>query len=93
MGGFLSSCFTLPRPRPRPPPPLQQDHLTQPIMGSSGLPYASVDLSLRALAGKAEGFGRMAIGGLHGSLYRVVNLDGIVSCFFLCVCVFGDLLV
>lgn len=62
-------------------------------MGSSGLPYASVDLSLRALAGKAEGFGRMAIGGLHGSLYRVVNLDGIVSCFFFCVCVFGDLLV
>ncbi|XP_038689677.1 probable pectate lyase 4 isoform X2 [Tripterygium wilfordii] len=38
------------------------------------LPYADVDFSLRALAGRAEGFGRFAIGGLHGLLYHVTNL-------------------
>ncbi|KAE8099471.1 hypothetical protein FH972_017452 [Carpinus fangiana] len=37
------------------------------------LPYAHVDSSLRALAGQAEGFGRHAIGGLHGPLYRVTT--------------------
>ena len=40
------------------------------------LPYALVDSSLRALAGQAEGFGRAAIGGLHGSVYCVTNLEG-----------------
>lgn len=40
------------------------------------LPYAHVDSSLRALAGQAEGFGRLAIGGLHGPLYRVTTLGG-----------------
>lgn len=40
------------------------------------LPYAHVDSSLRALAGQAEGFGRAAIGGLHGSVYCVTNLAG-----------------
>ncbi|KAK8969029.1 hypothetical protein KSP40_PGU001987 [Platanthera guangdongensis] len=39
------------------------------------LPYKDVDCSLRALAGKAEGFGRNSIGGLHGDLYAVTNLD------------------
>lgn len=39
------------------------------------LPYALVDSSLRALAGQAEGFGRAAIGGLHGSVYCVTNLE------------------
>lgn len=40
------------------------------------LPYAHVDSSLRALAGQAEGFGRLAIGGLHGPLYHVTTLAG-----------------
>ncbi|XP_074568523.1 putative pectate lyase 4 [Curcuma longa] len=38
------------------------------------LPYAHVDTSLRALAGQAEGFGRFAIGGLHGPVYYVTSL-------------------
>ncbi|CAH2064074.1 unnamed protein product [Thlaspi arvense] len=38
------------------------------------LPYAEVDCSLRALAGRAEGFGRFAVGGLHGDLYVVTSL-------------------
>ncbi|PKA63269.1 putative pectate lyase 4 [Apostasia shenzhenica] len=38
-------------------------------------PYADVDENLRALAGKAEGFGRRAMGGLHGGLYFVTNLS------------------
>ncbi|MQM06834.1 hypothetical protein Taro_039669 [Colocasia esculenta] len=40
----------------------------------AALPYAHVDGSLRAIAGQAEGFGRCAIGGLHGSLYCVTSL-------------------
>ncbi|MED6136868.1 hypothetical protein PIB30_059821 [Stylosanthes scabra] len=39
------------------------------------LPYADVDSSLRDIAGSAEGFGRHAIGGLHGSLYVVTTLS------------------
>lgn len=42
------------------------------------LPYPHVDSSLRALAAQAEGFGRSAIGGLHGSVYCVTNLSGII---------------
>lgn len=42
----------------------------------SSLPYAHVDRSLRALAGQAEGFGRFAVGGLHGPLYCVTTLAG-----------------
>ncbi|KAK9920751.1 hypothetical protein M0R45_029297 [Rubus argutus] len=38
------------------------------------LPYSHVDSSLRALAAQAEGFGRLAIGGLHGPLYHVTTL-------------------
>ncbi|XVF55349.1 hypothetical protein PTKIN_Ptkin06aG0030200 [Pterospermum kingtungense] len=38
------------------------------------LPYSNVDSSLRGLAGQAEGFGRFAIGGLHGPLYHVTTL-------------------
>ncbi|XP_021831381.1 probable pectate lyase 4 [Prunus avium] len=38
------------------------------------LPYAHVDASLRALAAQAEGFGRLAIGGLRGALYHVTTL-------------------
>ncbi|XP_038883952.1 probable pectate lyase 4 [Benincasa hispida] len=50
------------------------------------LPYAHVDSSLRALAAQAEGFGRSAIGGLHGSVYCVTNLadDGPGSLRFGC---------
>ena len=40
------------------------------------LPYARVESTLRALAGQAEGFGRSAIGGLHGRLYHVTTLAG-----------------
>lgn len=40
------------------------------------LPYAHVDLSLRGLAGQAEGFGRLALGGLNGAVYRVTTLAG-----------------
>ncbi|WCJ28237.1 Pectin lyase-like superfamily protein [Euphorbia peplus] len=40
----------------------------------ANMPYADVDSSLRALAGKAEGFGRCAIGGLHGPIYPVTTL-------------------
>ncbi|KAF5747545.1 pectate lyase 4 [Tripterygium wilfordii] len=38
------------------------------------LPYSHVDSSLRALAAQAEGFGRFAVGGLHGPLYHVTTL-------------------
>ncbi|KAJ0983947.1 hypothetical protein J5N97_002303 [Dioscorea zingiberensis] len=38
------------------------------------LPYSNIDESLRGLAGKAEGFGHHAIGGLHGDVYCVTSL-------------------
>jgi hypothetical protein len=41
-------------------------------------PYAGVDIHLRGLAGAAEGFGSAAIGGLHGEVYHVTSLAGIV---------------
>ncbi|XP_014512642.1 putative pectate lyase 21 [Vigna radiata var. radiata] len=44
------------------------------MAGIQMLPYGDVDSNLRAMAGCAEGFGRHAIGGLHGSLYIVTNL-------------------
>ncbi|KAF8402821.1 hypothetical protein HHK36_010912 [Tetracentron sinense] len=44
------------------------------ISKMASLPYAHVDCSLRALAGQAEGFGRSAIGGVHGPLYHVTTL-------------------
>ncbi|CAA6669351.1 unnamed protein product [Spirodela intermedia] len=65
------------RPAPlRPPnlshlpaaPPPRKDQM------AALLPYASADQCLRSLAGKAEGFGRFAIGGLHGAVYRVTTL-------------------
>jgi pectate lyase len=40
------------------------------------LPYHGVDSTLRSLAGQAEGFGRHAIGGLHGEIYHVTTLEG-----------------
>ncbi|CAF1888251.1 unnamed protein product [Brassica oleracea] len=39
------------------------------------LPYADVDCNLRALTGRAEGFGRFAAGGLHGDLCVVTSLS------------------
>jgi len=42
----------------------------------ASLPYADMDFSSRALAGRAEGFGRFSIGGLHGPLYSVTTLAG-----------------
>lgn len=50
---------------------------------ASSLPYATVDSTLRALAGQAEGFGRSAIGGLHGSLYHVTTLAGSYTRFWI----------
>ncbi|XVF23775.1 hypothetical protein REPUB_Repub13aG0068100 [Reevesia pubescens] len=41
----------------------------------ASLPYADVDSSLRSIAGQAEGFGRFAIGGLHGPLFSVTSLS------------------
>lgn len=40
------------------------------------IPYCRVDASLRAMAGQAEGFGRNAVGGLHGAVYCVTTLEG-----------------
>uniref|UniRef100_A0A1J3K368 Pectate lyase n=1 Tax=Noccaea caerulescens TaxID=107243 RepID=A0A1J3K368_NOCCA len=37
-------------------------------------PYCHVDSSLRSLAGKAEGFGRAAVGGLNGPICHVTSL-------------------
>ncbi|XP_013583802.1 PREDICTED: putative pectate lyase 21 [Brassica oleracea var. oleracea] len=37
-------------------------------------PYCHVDSSLRSLAGKAEGFGRAAVGGLNGPVCHVTSL-------------------
>ncbi|KAG9147866.1 hypothetical protein Leryth_003462 [Lithospermum erythrorhizon] len=50
------------------------------------LPYGDVDSSLRGLSAKAEGFGRFAIGGLHGTVYRVTSLadDGPGSLRYAC---------
>ncbi|KAK1265380.1 hypothetical protein QJS04_geneDACA017911 [Acorus gramineus] len=42
----------------------------------AALPYSRADESLRSLAGHAEGFGRHAIGGLHGAVYHVTSLAG-----------------
>ncbi|XP_078443862.1 putative pectate lyase 21 [Wolffia australiana] len=41
---------------------------------SSLAPYSDADATLRALAGRAEGFGRLAVGGLDGSVYHVTTL-------------------
>ncbi|XP_075517330.1 putative pectate lyase 21 isoform X2 [Primulina tabacum] len=51
---------------------------SNPATGNSSmclcLPYGHVDSSLRAIAGQAEGFGRFAVGGLHGAVHRVITL-------------------
>ncbi|XP_042500321.1 probable pectate lyase 4 [Macadamia integrifolia] len=60
----------LPTAQPPPPPHSQSSTLTS----MASLPYAVVDCSLRALAGRAEGFGRFSVGGLDGPLYHVTTL-------------------
>ncbi|KAL6853626.1 hypothetical protein ACP4OV_019655 [Aristida adscensionis] len=59
------------------PPPSDGQLESKPTMedARSLLPYAAADSSLRALAGQAEGFGRHAIGGLHGDVYHVTTLN------------------
>ncbi|XP_077232919.1 pectin lyase-like superfamily protein [Tasmannia lanceolata] len=57
---------------PLPPPKLVPKTSSSSEMSS--LPYSHVDSTLRALAGQAEGFGHLAIGGLHGALYHVTTL-------------------
>lgn len=49
------------------------------MAGIQMLPYGDVDSNLRAMAGRAEGFGRHAIGGLNGSLYLVTTLAGTLT--------------
>ena len=56
-------------------PPPSHPHLAAANKMTS-LPYSHVDSCLRALASQAEGFGRCAIGGLHGPLYCVTTLAG-----------------
>ncbi|GJN11460.1 hypothetical protein PR202_ga29655 [Eleusine coracana subsp. coracana] len=51
-----------------PPPPQMQQSLNM-------TPYSDVDCNLRALAGRAEGFGQHAIGGLHGAIYHITSLQ------------------
>ncbi|KAL8129780.1 hypothetical protein V2J09_018935 [Rumex salicifolius] len=59
---------------PAPPPDRYPQPTNTPYMDHS-LPYSHVDFSLRALAGQAEGFGRHAVGGLHGPVHAVQNLN------------------
>ncbi|KAL1330180.1 hypothetical protein HN51_047326 [Arachis hypogaea] len=54
--------------------PQQQHNNRTMVRNKVSLPYGRVDTTLRELAAKAEGFGRFAIGGLHGPLYRVTSL-------------------
>ncbi|OMO89838.1 hypothetical protein CCACVL1_07595 [Corchorus capsularis] len=44
----------------------------------AALPYADADKTLKAIAGNAEGFGRLAIGGLQVPLLSPTFLSGIV---------------
>lgn len=55
-------------------PPNQNQGTSNSNITMTTLPYANADISLRSLAAQAEGFGRCAIGGLHGSLYHVTSL-------------------
>lgn len=87
MGGCLSSAEHKNAPSnlaPLPPPFVPNSPNPNQPKGFVGgatmaLPYAHVDDILRALAGQAEGFGRHAIGGLHGSVYCVTTLAGTAS--------------
>ncbi|XP_074268725.1 putative pectate lyase 4 [Silene latifolia] len=69
----INPPYYYPTPFPPPPPP-QQFRQPQPSTMEFSLPYTRVDDSLRALSAQAEGFGRFAIGGVNGPLYRVTSL-------------------
>ncbi|KAD4384374.1 hypothetical protein E3N88_24542 [Mikania micrantha] len=58
-------------PPPNHPPQIPETNR----MASLSVPYSHVDCSLRALAGQAEGFGRLAVGGLNGAIYHVTALS------------------
>ncbi|KAJ6924146.1 pectate lyase 4 [Populus alba x Populus x berolinensis] len=66
--------------QPVPPSIYQPEHILIPNSSihasymATSLPYSHVDSALRALAAQAEGFGRCAIGGLHGPIYYVTTL-------------------
>lgn len=62
-------------PSPYNAPQIPANSTTPKKMAALSLPYANVDCNLRALAGQAEGFGRLAVGGLHGSVYHVTTLS------------------
>lgn len=59
-----------------PPGPSSSQIGNQAASRMTSLPYGHVDSSLRSLAGQAEGFGRFAVGGLHGPVYHVTTLAG-----------------
>ncbi|XP_047067099.1 probable pectate lyase 4 [Lolium rigidum] len=82
----LCCCWISSSPASRPPPPAAAAaaYLPCPHMEPHPeahrpchprLPYADADRTLRALAAGAEGFGRHAVGGLHGALYHVTSLQ------------------
>ena len=61
-------------PNTVPPPHKYNPHPTTSNSTMLSLPYTHVDTTLRSLAAQAEGFGRFAIGGLHGPLHPVTSL-------------------
>uniref|UniRef100_A0A0E0JJX0 Pectate lyase n=1 Tax=Oryza punctata TaxID=4537 RepID=A0A0E0JJX0_ORYPU len=79
MGASCSSPFPPPPAESNAPSASAMHHHQHPPHPAGGggpvMPYADADRTLRALAGAAEGFGRRAIGGLHGPLYRVTSLE------------------
>lgn len=78
----LSTSDSISNHPPPAPPARGPDSGVHEQRAPMAMPYAHVDTTLRALAGQAEGFGRHAIGGVHGSVYHVTTLDGIIfSCF------------
>ncbi|XP_044964143.1 pectate lyase 1 isoform X2 [Hordeum vulgare subsp. vulgare] len=88
---WISFPSSAPRPPPTPPAAAAIAYLPCPDMDTGTAPgaattearlpphprtpYADADRTLRALAAAAEGFGRRAIGGLHGALYHVTSLQ------------------
>ncbi|KAG2615163.1 probable pectate lyase 4 [Panicum virgatum] len=64
-----------PPPPPLQPPPPHPRNRHGEGHGGGEMPYQDADHRLRALAGRAEGFGRHAIGGLHGAVYHVTSLQ------------------
>ncbi|XP_078160608.1 putative pectate lyase 4 isoform X1 [Carex rostrata] len=71
----LSTSDSISNHPPPAPPARGPDSGVHEQRAPMAMPYEHVDTSLRALAGQAEGFGRHAIGGVHGSVYHVTTLD------------------